>query len=160
MRDGSSFDYFLLFLQCWVHQLQWLAFYNTRNCDHEEMLGLWQCRLLGEALGHLDLLVTWTTRISWTFRSFEGALGFLTSWTFGNFDILAIWILEPLDHFDILWSLWWFKLLGNLFGSFLGKLLTSWCFGILHSFSVASLPGEFWLLAIDFIFAQLGDGTN
>ena len=122
------------------------------NC--EEKLGFWYCRLLGEALGHLDPLVTWIAWIYWTFGSLGGALGFLTSRTFWQFwhlgnlgimgpigplDLFAIWILDPFSHFDILWSLWWFKLLWNLFGSFLGKLLNSWCFGILDGF-LATFP--------------------
>ena len=35
---------------------------------------------------------TWTAWISWTFGSLEGAIGFLTSRIFGNFDVLTIWI--------------------------------------------------------------------
>ena len=103
----------------------------------QEKTWLWQCGLLEEALGHLDLLVTWIAWISWTFGSLEGALGFLTSRTFGNFaslgnlDLLVIWILDLLARIIglmISWDSWPF------FGS-----ISSWT--------------EFWLPATNFIFA-------
>ena len=131
-----SFDFMFvqdLLLQYWVHRLQWWAFYNTRNATARKNSASDNVDFSGK------LLDTWTSWIFWTFGSLGGALGFLTSRTFWQFrqhgslgplDLLAIWILDPLGHFDILWSLWWFKLLGYLFGFFLGKLLNSWYFGI------------------------------
>lgn len=109
---------------------------SLRNLDNmdllRESLDYWH-------LGPLAILTSWQFGSS-TVGSLEGTLGILTSRPFDNLDLLATWILDLLGHFDISWSIWWFKLLDNLFGSFLGKLLNSWCFGILDSFSVAFPP--------------------
>ena len=148
--------------QCWVNPLLITCLYNIFFYNagfigsNNGPFTIQEMQLRGKAQGS-----------SWTLGSLGGALGFLTSRTFwqfwhlgnlGSVDLLAIWILDLLGHFDILWSHWWFKLLGNLFLSFLGKLLNFWCFGIFDS-SISSWM-EFQLLATNFIFAQLDDRTN
>ena len=91
--------------------------------NYEEKLGFWQWGLLGEALGHLDLLATWTTWVSWTFRSLGGALGFLTSKAFGNLGnlgLLGYWAAWISWTFGSLWGPW---SPSNLFWIFLGRIL-------------------------------------
>ena len=144
-----------LLLQRRVHRLQRWAFYNTRKCNYEKKLGFWQCGLLEETLGHLDLLVTWIAWIPWTFGSLGGAIGFLTSRTFGNFDILAIWISWQFGSWALLATL----TSCDLFDDFSLRAI------FLYFFSSKALEllmlWNFWQLFVtNFIFAQLGDKTK
>ena len=125
-----SFDYKLVHdfpLQCWVYWLQWWTFYNTRHATTRKSSASDTVDFSGK------LLDTWT---SWQLKQ-HGSLGPLD--LLG--ESLDSWHLGPFGNFDILWSLWWFKLLRDLFGSFLGKHLNSWCFGSLDNF-LATFPPE------------------
>ena len=76
MRDGPFFDYMLvqyLLLQCWVHWLQYWAFYNTRNATARKSSAFNNVEFSRRVLDS-DLFVTWIAWISWTFGSLEEAL--------------------------------------------------------------------------------------
>ena len=98
MRDRPSFDYMFVqysLLQRRVHQLQWWVFYNTRKCNYEEKLSFWQCRLLREALGPLDLLGE--PLDSWHLEP----LAILKFWQFGSLGNLDLGPSWPLWHLVI-----------------------------------------------------------